>query len=583
MLRDYKGLNELYDLVEGKSKATLIIKGGKVLNVYTEEVIENADIAIYNDKIVKVGDCSSLLGKETKVLDVKEKFVVPGFIDSFLILESSMQTPATYARYALSGGVTTIILFPAPLYRLFKKEGIKFFEEELSNTPVRFYYMVPLIADEKLSAILPDHETFVEFLLNKKVLGVLGFSKSLCELDFKNVINQYISDSILSGKPVGGIAPLDEKLIDAFSNLGLRFFTYIRSEKSAMKVLRNGGYLVLSLLDRWKLKEIIEMVIKNKVPTDGIVLSTGLLDIRELSKGKHLSNLLSYIVNLGIDPIKAIKFLTVNPARLFGIENEIGSIAPGKLADIVVLKDLTKFEVYATIVDGNIVFSDNEFRISSKISSYPKYLTETIIYPKSLNSELLQVNTTSGNNVKVRAIKVNNKNIYTEEEMVALSVVKGKVMCDITNDILHLSLVDRKGEYVQNAFVKGIGLKKGAMALTLNLGSNEIIAIGTNAKDMLEAINILTKINGGISIVEDGRKLYSLPLPLAGFMSFEVTKQLFFETEALYKNLSKIGCKNEKSLLVISTLSDVNIPKIRITRNGLFDVENGKFVETVIL
>ncbi|MGB9894513.1 MAG: adenine deaminase C-terminal domain-containing protein [Thermoproteota archaeon] len=583
MLRDYKGLSELYDIVEGKSKATLVIKGGKILNVYTEEIIENADIAIYGNKVVKVGDCSGLIGKETKVLNVKEKFIVPGFIDSFLILEFSMQTPATYARYALSGGVTTIVLFPAPLYRLFRKEGIRFFEEELSNTPVRFYYMVPLITDEKLSTIVPDHETFVEFLLNKKVLGVLGFSKSLSELDFKNVINQYISDSILSEKPIGGFAPPDEKAIDVFSSLGLRFFTYIRSEKSAMKVLRNGGYLVLSLLDHWKLKEITETITKNKISTDGIVLSTGLLDMRELSRGKHLSNLLSYIVELGIDPVEAIRFLTVNPARMLGIENKIGSIAPGKLADVVVLKDLTKFEVYATIVDGNIVFSDNEFHISSKIISYPKYLTETISYLRGLNSELLQVNTSSGNNVKVRAIKVNNENIDTEEEITLLSVVNGKVMCNITDDILYLSLVDRKGEYVQNAFIKGIGLKRGAIALTLNLGSNEIITVGTNTKDMLEAIRTLTKINGGISVVENGRNLFSLPLPLAGFMSFEVTKQLSFEIEVLYKNLSKIGCKNEKILLVISALSDVNIPRIRITRNGLFDVESGKFVETVIL
>lgn len=580
MLDNYKRLSEYY--MEGKSKASLVIRGGKILNVYTEEIIEDADVAIYGDKIVKVGDCSNLIGKETKVLDIKERFVVPGFVDSFLILESSMQMPTTYAEYALSGGITTMILFPTPLFRLFGKEGIKFFEEELSSVPIRFYYMAPLTIDEDLSAIIPDHETFVELLLSKRVLGVLGFSRSLTELDLKNVIHQYVSDSILSGKPVGGFAPLDEDFIDASSNLGLKFFSCIRNEKNAMKVLRNGGYLVLSLLDLWKLSEIMKTIIKNKVPTDGIILSTGVLDMKGLSRGNHLSNLLSDVVKVGIEPIKAIKFLTVNPAKLFGIENMIGSISPGKLADIAILKDLTNFEVYATIVGGNIIFSDDKFHVSFKIPRHPKNLIETINYFQGLNPELLQVNVSSENNAKIRAIKVSNESIDTEEEIVVLPVVSGKVMCNPTDNILYISLIDRKGKYIQNAFVKGIELKRGAIALTLNFGSNEIIAVGTNTKDMVEAINTLTKMNGGISVVNNGRNLFSLPLPLAGFMSFEVTKQLSFEVEILYKNLSKIGCKNEKSLLLISTLSDINIPKIRITKNGLFDVESGKFVKTII-
>lgn len=575
MLKGYKGF------IGGKSKATLVIKGGKILNVYTEEIIEDTDVAIYDGKIVKVGDCSQLIGEETKVLNAKEKFVVPGFVDSFLILESSMQTPTTYAEYALSGGITTIILFPAPLFRLFGKGGIKFFEGELSSIPIRFYYIIPLIIDENISAIAPNHETFVEFLLDKSFLGVLGFSKGLSELDFKNIVSQYVSDAVLSNKPIGGFAPLNEEFIDFSLNLGLKFFSYIRNEKNAIKVLRNGGYLVLSSLDYWKLKEIIETIIKNKVATDGIVLGTGLLDVRELSKGKHLSNLLSHFIELGIDPIKAIKFLTINPAKLFGIENRIGSITPGKLADIVILKDLTKFEVYATIVDGNIVFLDNKFHVNFKIPRYSKDLTETISYSKDLEPELFQVNTSSGNNVKARVIKVNNESIDTEDEVVLLPVVDGKVMCDPMNDILYLSLVDRKGEYVQNAFIKGIGLKRGAIALTLNFGSNEMIVVGTDVKDMFEAVRILTKIKGGISVVENGYNLFSLSLPLAGFMGFEVTKQLSFEIEALYRNLSKMGCKNEKILMIISTLSDINIPRIRITKNGLFDVENGKFVETI--
>ncbi|MEM0171398.1 MAG: adenine deaminase C-terminal domain-containing protein [Thermoproteota archaeon] len=582
MLESYKEPSRLYDIIEGKSKANLIIKGGKILNVYTEEIIEDADVAIYGNRIVKIGDCSSLIGKETRVLNAKERFVVPGFIDSFLILESSMQMLTTYAEHALSGGITTTVLFPAPLLRLFGKEGIKFLEEELLSMPIRVYYMIPLSIDDDLSTIIPNHETFVELLLNKKVLGVFGFSKSLIELDFKNVISQYISDSELSGKPIGGFAPLDEKFIDVSSNLGLKFFSYIRNKENATKILRNGNYLVLSSLDLWKLKEIIETIFNNKVPTDKIVLSTGLLDVRELSRGNHLSNLFSYIVKLGIDPIKAVKFLTINSARLFGIENVIGSIAPGKIADIVVLKDLTKFEVYATVADGNICFLDNKFHIKFKVSRQPEYLMETISYLHGLNPELLQVDVSSGNNVKIRVIKVSDESIDTEEEVVLLPVVNGKVVCDPTNDIVHISLIGRKGDYIQNAFVKGIGIKRGAIASTLNFGSNGIIVIGTNARDMLEAVHNITKTKGGISVVENGHNLFSLSLPLAGFMSFEVAKQLSFEIEALYKNLYKIGCKNEKFLLIVSTLSDVNIPKVRITKNGLFDVERGKIVKTIV-
>lgn len=564
------------------TKATLVIKEGNVINVHTEELIENTDVAIYGNKIIKVGDCSKLIGKETKIINAREKFVIPGIIDSFLILESSMLTPATYGEYALRNGITTLILFPASLFRLFGRSGMDFFEDELINVPIRSYYLIPLVIDESLSAPLISHEVFVEFLLSRKVLGVFGFSKSLNELDVKGVVSQYILDSTLAGKPVGGFSFQDDDFIDSASNLGLSFFSCVQDDRSITKVLRNGRYLVLSVLDSGKLSKIIETIVKSRMPIERVILSTGILDVKELSEKNNLNNLLSYAVKLGVDPIKAVKLSTLNPATLFGIGNILGSISPGRLADIAIMEDLIKFETYATIEDGNIIFLSDEFYIGSKVPRYPENFMDTVGPLENPRLENFQINFNLGSSTNARVIKINEDDVNTEEEVFSLPVHEGKVACDLTRDITYLSLIDRKGKRIQNAFIRGTGLTKGAIASTLNLGSSDIIVVGTNIKDMFAAVQLLAKIRGGISIVENGRNTFSLSLPLAGFMSFEIAKQLSFEIELLFRILSNIGCKNKKLLLTMSTLSDVNIPEIRITKEGLFDVTKGKFVETII-
>ncbi|HEX3013144.1 MAG TPA: adenine deaminase C-terminal domain-containing protein, partial [Methanobacterium sp.] len=292
----------------------------------------------------------------------------------------------------------------------------------------------------------------------------------------------------------------------------------------------------------------------------------------DLLKG-HVDLMLKEAVELGEDPVNALKMVTVNPAAHYNLNR--GLIAPGKPADIVVVEDLKNFKVKEVYITGNAVAREGKALFSVK----PLELESTFkISPKKpADFEI----SSSKNEEKLRVIDVIEGQLLTEESEAVLSVASGKIGPDIENDILKIAVLERYGHNkISNAFVHGFGLKKGAIASSVAHDSHNIIAVGTNSQDMADAVNNLVKNNGGLVAASNGC-IHSLKLPVGGLMSTKTAEDVAFKLEVLHSALVDMGCKLASPFMTMSFLALLVIPQLKISDMGLFDVEKFDFVDVI--
>jgi len=531
---------------------------GNLVDVFTEEIYP-AEIEISTGVIQCV-----------KPVDDKfNHYILPGFIDAHIHIESSMLAPSRFAQAVVPHGTTSIVSDPHEIANVFGIEGIKYMISDAASVPLNIFFTapscVPATPFETSGAVIGAKE--IHRLLCMDEMVALGEM-----MNFPGVLGNdpeviaKIDVAKKHGKPVDGHAPLlSGEDLCKYIMAGISTDHECTIPEEVMVKRRLGMKIMLRQGSSAKnLRDLIEaggdfIVSDDKHPED-------------LLKG-HVDVMLKDAVEFGLDEIEAIKMVTLNPAIHYNLNS--GLITPGKAADIVIVDDLKNFNVKEVFIGGNKaslgdkpLFSVNPMKLRSSIK---------INYKNSDDFEVLS------NKKKeiVRVIKAIEGQLLTEGTEAMLKVVDGKIKPDIQNDILKISVIERYGNNrMKNAFINGFGLKNGAMASSIAHDSHNIISIGTNSSDMADAINKLVQINGGLVVASEG-DYNTLNLPIGGLMSTETAEDVSNKLKKLQDVLKEMGCKLSSPFMTMSFMALLVIPQLKISDLGLFDVEKFEFVDLV--
>lgn len=549
----------------GREKADLVLKNAKYLNVFSNEFL-CGDIAVANGLIAGVGKYD---GKTE--IDVSGKLVLPGFIDAHIHLESSMVTPAEFAKAVVAHGTTTVITDPHEITNVMGIDGVEYMIQASQNLPIDVHFMMPSCVpateiDESGAEL--DCEDIDLYLDNKKVLGLAEMMNYVGVINGdKNVISKIVT-SQAHHKKIDGHAPeLSGNDLNAYIAAGVYSDHECSTFENALEKLRKGQFIMIREgTAAHNLKALMPLLTQQYYSR--CMFATDDKHPSDLLYGGHIDYIVKQALKNGADPIVALKTATHHAARYFLLNNK-GAIASGYLADIVVVDNLEDFNVETVFKRGKLVF-DGEVKDFSAPTVDEK-LAEKCFDTFHLDS------------VTPSSFKVDGK-------LGLIGLVGGELLTrnlgtadkiDVENDILKIACIERhKGtNHIGVGYVKGYSLKSGAVATSVAHDSHNIITVGCNDDDIAVAVNAIKDSKGGIAVVENGKIKALLELPIAGLMSDEPLTTVNEKLENAKSSAYELGAdKSIDPFMTLSFLSLPVIPSLRITTKGVFDAENWKML-----
>lgn len=549
----------------GREKADLVLKNAKYLNVFSNEFL-CGDIAVANGLIAGVGKYD---GKTE--IDVSGKLVLPGFIDAHIHLESSMVTPAEFAKAVVAHGTTTVITDPHEITNVMGIDGVEYMIQASQNLPIDVHFMMPSCVpateiDESGAEL--DCKDIDLYLDNKKVLGLAEMMNYVGVINCdKNVLSKIVT-SQAHHKKIDGHAPeLSGNDLNAYIAAGVYSDHECSTFENALEKLRKGQFIMIREgTAAHNLKALMPLLTQQYYSR--CMFATDDKHPSDLLYGGHIDYIVKQALKNGADPIVALKTATHHAARYFLLNNK-GAIASGYLADIVVVDNLEDFNVETVFKRGKLVF-DGEVKDFSAPTVDEK-LAEKCFDTFHLNS------------VTPSSFKVDGK-------LGLIGLVGGELLTrnlgtadkiDVENDILKIACIERhKGtNHIGVGYVKGYSLKSGAVATSVAHDSHNIITVGCNDDDIAVAVNAIKDSKGGIAVVENGKIKALLELPIAGLMSDEPLTTVNEKLENAKSSAYELGAdKSIDPFMTLSFLSLPVIPSLRITTKGVFDAENWKML-----
>lgn len=549
----------------GREKADLVLKNAKYLNVFSNEFL-SGDIAVANGLIAGVGKYD---GKTE--IDVSGKLVLPGFIDAHIHLESSMVTPAEFAKAVVAHGTTTVITDPHEIANVMGIDGVEYMIQASQNLPIDVHFMMPSCVpateiDESGAEL--DCKDIDLYLDNKKVLGLAEMMNYVGVINGdKNVLSKIVT-SQAHHKKIDGHAPeLSGNDLNAYIAAGVYSDHECSTFENALEKLRKGQFIMIREgTAAHNLKALMPLLTQQYYSR--CMFATDDKHPSDLLYGGHIDYIVKQALKNGADPIVALKTATHHAARYFLLNNK-GAIASGYLADIVVVDNLEDFNVETVFKRGKLVF-DGEVKDFSA-PTVDEELAEKCFDTFHLDS------------VTPSSFKVDGK-------LGLIGLVGGELLTrnlgtadkiDVENDILKIACIERhKGtNHIGVGYVKGYSLKSGAVATSVAHDSHNIITVGCNDDDIAVAVNAINDSKGGIAVVENGKIKALLELPIAGLMSDEPLTTVNEKLENAKSSAYELGAdKSIDPFMTLSFLSLPVIPSLRITTKGVFDAENWKML-----
>ena len=557
-------IEKLIKTARGEEKADLVIKNAKVINVFTEEIYD-ADIAICDGTIA--GVAKDYHGVEE--IDVKGAYVSPSFIDGHVHIESSMLMPSEFAKMVVPSGTTTIVADPHEISNVMGLQGISFMREASKNLPLDVYMTLPsCVPATNLETSGVDLNSY-DLALLIDAPWVLGIAEMM---NFPGVIN--CDNSVLSkiklglekAKVIDGHSPnLSGKDLNAYIAAGVHSDHECTNPQEAIEKLRSGMYLMVREATGARDLEPLIPVLKNYNTRKCMFVTD---DRHPKHLEKHISRMVKKAVSCGVDPIKAIQMASLNTAEYFNLKN-LGAVAPGYKADIAVFENLQDFEPSLVLKNGKQVAAGGKLTVDLK-SNNPPVLRGSVNI-KYLYREDLQI---KANSSSVKTINVIPGQLITKASVEKVKIENGFALSDTESDVLKIAVIERHKATgnIGLGFVKGFGLKSGAIASTVAHDSHNMIVIGTNDEDMYYAAVELVKSQGGKIVVENGKTLAHLKLPIAGLMSDRPAEEVQETIKELDTAAKKIGCSIDEPFMSMAFLSLSVIPELKITDKGLIDV-----------
>ena len=570
----------------GDKAADLVLENCSLVNVYTGEILPETQVAISKDRIAYVGeDASHTKGKKTVVINLEKKFITPGFADSHIHIDQFF-SPAEFVKKSLLCGVTSLFADSVDIVSTCGFSGFKEFIKMTSGLPARFFHVIPggTPVDRKFSHVKSLSPTEEKSALSMP--GVLGLGEvfSWTKVTKRDSKTMKTLSTMLENNCVinGHTAGMSGKKLNAYVSSGILSCHEPINFEQVIERLRLGMWIMIREGSiRRDIKDIIPLVLANKTNKDRLMFCSDGLDPIDITKFGHIDHCIREAVKLGLNLTDAISMASKNCFDYYNMGMDLGGIAPGKLADILVFDDLVKLKPKKIFVGGMLVLSNGTIVSKIKKHPVPKWMTKTVKLNK-FTEDNFSIKSHS-DLVDVNVIDMKTE-IITKKGHETLSVSDENVIPSYDKDVWKVAAFDRTFGSTKHAvgFLKNFGPRIGAFASTWSFHENNMIVIGSNEKDMAIAANSLLRTQGGMVVVYKGKILSSMPLQMAGIMStdsFEKTSKNFSDINNM---LLDSGCKFKKPHLIPLFLPFLALPEIRILYQGIIDVKSRSFLKTIV-
>ena len=567
-------------VAQGLTPAELVVKNATLINVCTGELQPHTDVACAAGRIAYVGpDASHCIGPETQVVDAGEAYLSPGLLDGHIHIESSMMPPRNFARAVLPRGTVGVYYDPHEICNILGPKGVSFMMEDAATTPLKAMLTmpscVPAVPGFEDTCGFVGPEDVRQFMEDGRTVALGEMMNDPGVLSGADGPHAILAETGKAGRTITGhyaMADLDRGL-NGYIASGVRSCHESTRPEEALAKMRLGMYAMLREGSGWRdLHEVARAVTEHQVDSRFALLVTDDAHPQTLRAEGHVDRLLRRAVAEGIDPVSAVQMVTINCAQCFQMDHDLGSVTPGKCADLVLFTDLKDFVVQKVFIDGNLVAEDGHLTIDIPEASYPDFVRSTI-HLAPIKAEDFLYPAPSQTIQKVRAIGVVPGKALTREYIAALTPRNGYLESDPVQDVLKAVVFERHNRTgtCGRGFVHGFGITSGAMASTVAHDAHNLLVLGTNDADMAFAANTLIESQGGMCVVRDGKVLGHIPLPLAGVMGERSPAEMADLAHQLGLAWKEIGCILPAPFMTMALLSLACIPELRLTNRGLVD------------
>lgn len=581
---------ELVAAATGKTAADTVIRGGKVVNVFTGEILA-WDIAIKGERIATVGNVNHTIGPDTEVIDASGYYLCPGFMDGHVHVESSMVTVTQFSRAVLPCGTTTIFMDPHEIANVLGMDGVKLMVEEGKNLPLKVFATMPSCVPaapgfEDAGATLGPEEVASAMTWP----GICGLGEMM---NFPGVlagdakVHGELKATLSARKPITGhySVPGDFQGLAAYAAAGISSCHESVLTEDALNRLRLGFYTKMREGSAWHdVRATVKSLTETRVDSRRAVLVSDDCHPDTLLSDGHLDRVVRRAISEGLDPVRAIQAVTINTAECFGMAQELGAIAPGRFADILFLRDLAGVEIEKVMADGRIIAAGGSLLVDLPAVTYPSKVRHSVHLKKPLTADHFRLAApVETGKVQVRVMEIVEASVITLHKTAEISVKDGRLEAVASEDLAKLAVIERHGGSgsIGLGFVRGFGFNGGAVASTVAHDSHNLLIVGMNDADMAVAGNTLAECGGGMVVVRDGKVLALLPLPVAGLMSDRPVEEVAEKVKALHKAWKELGCHLLSPFMTMSLLSLPVLPELRLTNRGLVDTIKFKFVNLI--
>ena len=582
----------LVDVAMGRTPADIVIRGGRWVCVQSGEILTGFSVAILGERIAYVGqDASHTIGPKTRVIEAEDRHIVPGLLDGHVHIESGMITVGEFVRAVAPRGTTGMFIDPHEIANVFGLDGVRLMVDEAAQQSIHVWVQVPSCVPSAPGLETPGAAIGPEEVAEALTWpGIIGLGEMM---NFPGVFNSdekmhlEMAETRAAGKVVGGHY--------ASPDLGMPFHAYVAGGaeddhegtrlEDALARIRQGMKLMMRFGSGWlDVASQVRAVTEDGLDPRHFMLVTDDIHSGTLVHEGHMDRVVRHAIEQGLEPITAIQMATLNTAEHFGVARDIGQIAPGRFADILLVRDLESFEIDMVFSRGELISEGGDLLIDIPDFEYPPAVKNSIHLGSKLHPEDFSVRVSKDDVYTVNVIGVEESQAPTQHLKREMKAAGGEIAVDTKQDLAKVALIERHqgtGE-VQVGFVHGFGFDRScAIASTVAHDSHHMIVVGTDEADMALAANRLAEVGGGQIVVREGKIIALVELPIAGLMSVERAEIVAKKAEGVLQAYEGCGCTLNNANMQLSLLALVVIPDLRISDKGLVDVNRFEVIPLI--
>lgn len=582
----------LVDVVMGRRPADMVIRDAQWVCVQSGEIIPHTDVAIFQGHVAYVGsDASHTIAETTRVIEAAGRFLVPGLLDAHMHVESGMLTVTEFVRAVIPHGTTGMFVDPHEIANVFGMRGVRLMVDEALQQPIHVYVQVPSCVPSA-----PGFETSGAAITAQDVEeamtwpGIIGLGEMMrypAVFGSDEQVHAEIAATRAAGKVVGGHYPIPD--------LGLSFHGYVAGGiqddhegtrmEDAIARIRQGMRVMMRYGSAWHdVAEQMRAITEGGLDPRHFLLCTDDSHSATLVEDGHMDRVLRHAIAQGLEPITAIQMATINTAEYFGLSHEMGLIAPGRWADMLLVEDLSNFCADVVLAKGQIIAEAGRMLIDLPSVTYPDWALQSIHLKQPLQATDFQFRLPFNGIVTANVIGIIENQAPTRHLRLPVSVLNGEIAADIGHDIAKVAMVERHQATggVQLGLVQGFSFREPcAVATTVAHDSHHMIVVGTDDESMAVAANHLAAAGGGQVVVRQGEVIGQVSLPIAGLISNAPALDVARQAATVLQGFRDCGCTMNNPNMQLSLLGLVVIPDLRISDKGLVDVNHFRIIPVV--